>query len=98
MAVARAFDLGGGVGSTGDSGFDGVLRYLRPVLRFETFAGGRDASNTASEEVRGLGRRFAEGGGSAASPSTRFDRRAGGIAPSILIHFSKVSTAWWLSN
>ncbi len=93
MAVARAFDLGKGVGSTGNGGFDRVLCYLRPVLRFETFAGSRDASNTASKEVRGLGRRFAKGGGSAASPSTRFDRRAGGIVPSILIHFSKVFIA-----
>jgi hypothetical protein len=98
ITVTRAFDFGGGVGNIGDSGFDNVLRHLCLVLRFETFASGLDASNTASEEVRDLSRRFAEGGGSAASPSTRFKRRAGGIAPSILIHFPKVSIPWWLSN
>jgi hypothetical protein len=94
IAVARVFDFGGGVGSIGDGGFDSVLRYLYLVLYFEIFAGGLDASNTASKEVRGLGRRFVEGGGSAAFPSTRFERRARGIVPSILIYFPKVSISW----
>ena len=87
IAVLRALDFGGGVGSTGDGGSNGFNRLLCPLPRFETFAGARDVSNTASEEVRGLCRRFAEERGSAASPRTRFERRAGGIAPSILIHF-----------
>ena len=91
IAVLRAFDLGGGVGSIGDSGFDNFNRLLYLVLRFESFTGERDASNTASEEVRGLCCRFVEERGSAAFPSTRFERRAGGIAPTIISQFGRYS-------
>jgi hypothetical protein len=84
IAVSRAFDFGTGVGSIGNGGFDSFNRLLRPLLRFESFVSNRDASNTASEEVRGLYRRFVKEMGSAASPRTRFERRARGIAPTII--------------
>ena len=84
MAIPRAFDFRARVGSIGDNGFNGFNRLLRPLLRFESFASDRDVSNTASEEVRGLCRHFVKEMGSAASPRTRFERRARGIAPTII--------------
>jgi hypothetical protein len=84
IAIPRAFDFRGGVESIGDNGFDSFNRLLRPLLRFESFVSDRDASNTASEEVRGLCRRFVKEMGSTASPRTRLERQARGITPTII--------------
>ena len=39
---------------------DGILAFRRPLPRFETFAGGLDASNAANEDVADLRCRFVE--------------------------------------
>lgn len=62
IAVPRALGLEGGLGSSGDGGFDGFSCFRCPDLPFDCFGGGRDALKAASEDVRGLCRRFVEEG------------------------------------
>jgi hypothetical protein len=63
------------------------LVILCPVLRFETFGSGLEASNAAREDDAGLRARFAGRGGLGDSPRVLFEPRVEGIAPNLGMNF-----------
>jgi len=71
---------GGGVVGVG-------LIFRRPIPRSESFGGGLLASNAASEDVRGLRARFVTRVSSGDCLHVRFERRVGGIVPTLRMDF-----------